>query len=762
MSSIAEVRAADEANGRTTPVDLDVAGMTCASCVARVEKALARVPGVVSASANFATGRARVLTERPVAPEALAAAVEDAGYDARPAAPAAHGHDTHEHGGEAELKRAALVALALAAPLVVFVMGQHALPALHHAVMDMLGMAGARLVEMALASAVLFGPGRRFFVLGWRSMRHGAPDMNALVALGAGAAYAYSAVATLAPRLLPAGAAETYFEAAAAITALVLVGRWLEARAKGRASAAIRALLELRPETARVRRAGGVAEVPIAEIAPGDVVELRPGERVAVDGEVVEGESHVDESMLTGEPIPVRRGPGDRVVGGTLNGMGALAFRVTAVGADTALARIVALVEAAQGAKLPIQAMVDRVTAWFVPAVMAIAALTFALWMAFAPAPALGSALVAAVGVLIIACPCAMGLATPISIMVGTGRGAELGILFRDGRALQSLAGVRAVAFDKTGTLTLGKPALTDVALVPGVERADALRLAAAVEARSEHPLARAILAAAEAEGLTVPPVEGFEAVAGHGAQGRVEGRAVAVGSARFMARLGADPATLAAEAGRLAAEGRTVVHLALDGRLAALLAVADPVKPTSAAAVRRLAADGIAVAMVTGDERRTAVAVARALGVERVTAEALPEDKLAAIAALRAEAGPVAFVGDGVNDAPALAAADVGVAVGAGADVALEAADLVLGSGDPQAVATAIELSRATLSNIKQNLFWAFAYNVALIPVAAGALHPAFGLTLSPVLASAAMAMSSLFVVANALRLRRFGAPTA
>ncbi|PIK72336.1 heavy metal translocating P-type ATPase, partial [Methylobacterium frigidaeris] len=582
-----------------------------------------------------------------------------------------------------------------------------------------------------------------------------------LVALGTSAAYGYSLVATFLPGLLPAGTGNVYYEAAAVIVFLVLLGRYLEARAKGRTGAAIERLMSLAPTTARVVRDGGEAEVEVAALRVGDVVRVRPGERVAVDGEVVAGSSHVDEAMITGEPVPVAKNTGDMVVGGTVNATGGFDFRVTRVGGDTVLARIVRMVEEAQGSKLPIQAAVDRVTGWFVPAVMATAAATFVAWVAFGPAPALGLALVNAVAVLIIACPCAMGLATPTSIMVGTGRAAELGVLFRHGDALQALRDVGTVAFDKTGTLTEGRPELTDLAPAAGADGNEVLALVAAVEARSEHPVGTAVVEAAKRRGLAVGPVQEFEAVPGFGVSGRVAGRKVEVGADRFMARLGYDVSGFAPEAVRLGGEGKSPLYAAVDGRPVAILAVADPVRENSPAAVRALRALGLRVAMVTGDNRRTAEAIARKVGIDEVVAEVLPDGKVAAVKGLRSAAGgKVAFVGDGINDAPALAEADVGLAVGTGTDVAVESAGVVLMSGDLRGVVNAVAVSRAVMRNIRQNLFWAFAYNVALVPVAAGVLYPLNGMMLSPVLAASAMALSSVFVVTNALRLRRFSPP--
>ncbi|WP_439579625.1 copper-translocating P-type ATPase, partial [Elioraea sp.] len=656
----------------------------------------------------------------------------------------------------AGLRRAVLVAGLLTLPVFLVEMGAHLVPAIHHLVIHTIGTQSSWLAQFALTTLVLFGPGRRFYRAGIPALLRGAPDMNALVAVGTGAAYAYSVVATFAASLLPPGTVHVYYEAAAVIVTLILLGRFLEARAKGHTSQAIRHLVGLQPRTARVRRGGATIDVPVLELRAGDVVEVRPGERIAVDGTVIEGSSFVDESMITGEPVPVEKTDGAAVVGGTVNQTGAFAFRATRVGSDTVLAQIVRMVQQAQGAKLPIQALVDRVTLWFVPAVMVLAAATFLAWLLVGPQPALTFALVNAVAVLIIACPCAMGLATPTSIMVGIGRAAEMGILFRHGEALQRLKDAQVVAFDKTGTLTRGRPGLTDLIAVPEVDRRAVLAAVAAVEARSEHPIARAIVAAAAAEAIDIPSATGFEAIPGFGAQASVAGARVAVGADRLMARLGIDHAALAADAARLAGEGKTPLYAAIDGRLAAVIAVADTLKQGSADAIATLHRLGLKVAMITGDNARTAEAIARAAGIDEVIAEVLPDGKVEALARLRARYGRAAFVGDGINDAPALAAADVGVAIGTGTDIAIETADVVLMSGDLGGVPRAIALSRATLRNIRQNLFWAFAYNTALIPVAAGVLYPAYGVLLSPMLAAAAMALSSVFVVTNALRLRR------
>ncbi len=747
---------------------LSIEGMTCASCVGRVEKALQAVPGVTKAQVNLATERATV--EGRVDPAVLIQAVEKVGYEAHLA-----GGDTQQDttvsarkDAEAEtLKKAVYVAAILTLPVFLLEMGAHLIPGMHHLIMNTIGMEANWYVQFVLTTLVLFGPGQRFYRRGVPALLHFAPDMDSMVSVGTLAAYAYSVVATFMPGLLPAGTVHVYYEAAAVIVTLILIGRYLEARARGRTSQAITRLVGLQARTARVRRDGATVEVAIQDVAPGDVVEVRPGERVPVDGEVVDGESYVDESMITGEPIPVGKKAGSAVVGGTVNQKGAFSFRATAVGGATVLSQIIRMVEEAQGSKLPIQTMVDKVTMWFVPAVMGIAALTFVIWLIFGPSPAITFALVNAVAVLIIACPCAMGLATPTSIMVGTGRGAEMGVLFRKGEALQLLKDARVVAVDKTGTLTEGRPALTDLDIATGFERAQVLAAVAAVEAKSEHPIARAIVEAAQAENLVLPVVSGFESVTGFGVQAKVAGPdgqsiRVDIGADRFMQKLGLDVATFAASAERLGADGKTPLYAALDGRLAAIIAVADPIKETTPAAISALHDLGLKVAMITGDNRRTAEAIARRLGIDEVVAEVLPEGKVEAVRKLKAQYGSLAYVGDGINDAPALAEADVGLAIGTGTDIAIETADVVLMSGSLKGVPNAIALSKATIGNVRQNLFWAFAYNTALIPVAAGVLYPVWGVLLSPVLGAAAMALSSVFVLGNALRLRHWRAPMA
>jgi Au+-exporting ATPase len=750
-----------------TAASLEVAieGMTCASCVGRVEKALKAVPGVTNAVVNLATEKATIQGSADAA--ALVAAIEGAGYDARVIATAAgtsQGEtDDRTEKKEAErreLTRDFTIAAVLTVPVFILEMGSHVIPGMHDLIASTIGMQTNWYIQFVLTTIVLFVPGIRFYDKGLPALWRLAPDMNSLVAVGTLAAYGYSLVATFAPCFLPAGTVNVYFEAAAVIVTLILLGRLLEARAKGRTSEAIKRLVGLQAKMARVRRDGKTIELPIDAVLSGDIVEVRPGDRIPVDGEVIEGQSYVDESMITGEPIPVSKTNGSEVVAGTVNQKGAFAIRATAVGGNTVLSQIIRMVEEAQGSKLPIQALVDKVTMYFVPAVFAVAILTFAAWMWFGPSPALTFALVNAVAVLIIACPCAMGLATPTSIMVGTGRGAELGVLFRKGEALQLLKDARVVAVDKTGTLTEGKPALTDLELAIGFNRANVLGLVAAVEAKSEHPIARAIVDAAAWEDIPLPAVSDFESVTGFGVKAMVGGSQVEIGADRYMADLGHDVAAFAKIAERLGNEGKSPLYAAIDGKLAAIIAVADPIKETTPAAIKALHDLGLKVAMITGDNARTAKAIAARLGIDEVVAEVLPDGKVDAVRRLKAQHGKVAFVGDGINDAPALAEADVGLAIGTGTDIAIEAADVVLMSGSLQGVPNAIALSKATIGNIRQNLFWAFAYNTALIPVAAGLLYPAYGILLSPVFAAGAMALSSVFVLGNALRLKTFRAP--
>ncbi|RJL05398.1 copper-translocating P-type ATPase [Paracoccus aestuarii] len=726
---------------------LALSGLSCAACAGRVRRALTDHPLVAEAEVNLASHQARITHAPGLAPTDLARICDDLGYPARVAGGDAPAADPDRDEART-LRRAAITAALLTLPVFAIEMGGHAVPALHHWLHGLMPMRAIWAVQMVLTLAVLAGPGRRFFRTGLAALRRGAPEMNSLVALGAGAAFVFSAVVTIAPGLVPPASRHVWFEAAAVIVTLILTGRWLEARARGQAGAAIRALVALAPDHATRLRDGRPERVAVADLRPGDDLLLQPGDRVALDGIVTEGQGHLDESMLTGEPLPVAKSPGDRVTGGTVNGMTALSYRVTAVGRDTVLARIVAMVDRAQAARLPVQDLVDRITRVFVPVVIGLAAVTFLAWLAFGPG--LAHAVVAAVSVLIIACPCAMGLAVPVSIMVGSGRGAQLGLLFRRGEALQRLARARVVAFDKTGTLTVGRPRVTAVHLA-GTTREAALRLAAAAEARSEHPLAAAILA--EAEGLPLPEAQDVTARPGRGLTARVEGRSVTIGNLEALADAGIAPdPDLIARARADADQGATAVHLAVDGRHCASLSLADPERPEAAGAVARLRAMGLGVAMLSGDQPATARAVGDRLGIADIQAGLTPADKLDRLRAL----GPDSvFVGDGINDAPALAAAGTGIAIGTGTDVAIESADAVLISGDPAGVARAVALSRAVMRTIRQNLFWAFAYNIALIPVAMGALVPFGGPQLSPMLGAGAMALSSVFVVGNALRLR-------
>ncbi|WP_224965061.1 heavy metal translocating P-type ATPase [Acinetobacter guillouiae] len=739
--------------------ELSIDGMTCASCVSRVEKALKAVPGVKEANVNLATERATITGTANVA--TLIAAIDKAGYDAKEiqtAIPDQTEHLEKKDQERAELKRDLILATIFALPVFILEMGSHLIPGMHHLIAQTIGIQNSWYLQFILTTLVLVIPGRRFYIHGLPALLRLAPDMNSLVAVGTLAAYLFSIVATFIPRILPAGTVNVYYEAAAVIVALILLGRFLEAKAKGRTSEAIQRLVSLQAKVAHVSRDNQIVDIPIDQVVVGDFIIVKPGERVPVDGKVVEGKSFVDESMITGEPIPVEKKIDSEVVGGTINQNGTLSFKAVAVGGETMLAQIIRLVEQAQGSKMPIQAVVDKITLWFVPAVMAAAVLTFLIWLIFGPSPALTFALVNAVAVLIIACPCAMGLATPTSIMVGTGRGAELGVLFRKGEALQLLKDAKVVAVDKTGTLTEGHPVLTDFEVTEFFQRDHVLSMVAAVESRSEHPIAKAIVDAAIKENLTLPKVNQFDSVTGMGVYANIdENGDIHIGADRYMLQLNIDISPFTSTAQRLGDEGKSPLYVAINGKLAGIIAVADPIKSTTPSAIKALHQLGLKVAMVTGDNARTAQAIARQLGIDEVIAEVLPEGKVTAVQSLKAKYGNIAFVGDGINDAPALAEADVGLAIGTGTDVAIESADVVLMSGNLQGVANAIALSKATIGNIHQNLFWAFAYNTMLIPVAAGLLYPAYGILLSPIFAAGAMALSSVFVLANALRLRRF-----
>jgi len=738
-------------------VQIGVVGMTCANCVGRVERALAKQDGVISASVNLATERASVqYAPETVGPARLRAVIAEAGYEPVELEGPAGAQDAAREAEQLGLRRDLLLGAALSAPLLLLAMLPMVVPALMAFMHGIMEMRSWGFVQLALAAPVQLWVGRRFHRQGLAELRHLGPGMNTLVMMGSWAAFGYSLLALLAPAIFPAGTAHLYFEASAVIITLVLFGKWLEARARGRTSEAITKLVRLQPKTARVLRDGEVQELPIEAVVPGDSIQVRPGERVPVDGLVLEGQSHVDESMITGESAPVSKSPGSEVVGGTMNGMGSFVFSATRVGEDTVLARIISMVERAQATKPPIQHLADRIAGVLVPIVLGAAALTFVLWLVLGPSPALSYAFVAAVSVLVIACPCAMGLATPTAIMVGTGRAAEMGTLFREGSALEALARVDTVVLDKTGTLTEGKPRLTDLVVFEGSEN-EVLGLIASAEDPSEHPIARALVEGARERGLDVARPESFEAVAGHGVSARIGGKRVQVGADRYMEQLGVDLGPAGDRAQQLAAEARTTVYAAVDGRLVALVGVADPLAKGSREAVAELRGMGLELAMVTGDNRATAEAVAREAGVARVLAQVMPDRKADEVKRLQGAGHRVAFVGDGINDAPALAQADVGVAIGTGTDIAIEAGDVILMRGDLRGLVAAIALARRTLRTIRTNFFWAYAYNVALIPVAAGVLYPVVGILLNPMLAAAAMSVSSVFVVTNSLRLRRF-----
>ena len=750
----------------SSSLDLSIAGMTCASCVLRVEKALATVPGVSNATVNLATERAHLEINADTGntstlSELAIAAVKKAGYEATKVETNVAPTDTLTESRQQEaqhLKRALILSTILTLPVFILEMGSHLFPAMHEFVHMHIGMQRSWILQSILTTFVLIGPGRDFFTKGLSALVKLSPEMNSLVAMGAGSAWVYSMLATYWPQALPEGTRFVYFEAAAVIVTLILLGRMLEAMAKGQTGMAIKHLIGLQPRQARVLRDSNPVDVPIESVVPGDLVLVRPGERIPVDGIITEGTSYVDESMITGEPIPVTKHLRDQVTGGTINTTSSFTFQATHTGADTVLARIIRMVENAQGTKLPIQAMVDRVTAWFVPAIMACSFFTFVIWLLFGPSPSLSFALVNAVAVMIIACPCAMGLATPTSIMVGTGRAAQLGVLFRQGDALQRLRDVEVIAFDKTGTLTMGKPVMTDLLVTESSHDRDALlAIAAAMQMHSEHPIAHAIVNAAQSSKLLLPAARDFSAINGAGVRAMVQGKRVLSGSENLMKENGIEVSHTAQQIIQWGQEGKTPIYLAMDGKLVALIAVADPIKPSAKAALAALKKLNVQTLMITGDNIYTAQAVAKELGIDQLHAHTLPEGKVALLQQLKQAGRVIAFVGDGINDAPALATADVGIAIGTGTDVAIESASVVLMSDDLQGVVNAIGLSHATMTNIKQNLFWAFAYNVALVPLAAGVLYPVSGTLLSPMFAAGAMACSSVFVIANALRLKRF-----
>jgi Cu+-exporting ATPase len=774
-----------DARAVTIPVD----GMTCAACQANVQRALRREPGVVDASVNLMMKSAAITYDPAItAPVRLVDAIRRTGYEAElpvEGRTAFEEEEARDEGQEREFHDLrvkaivsgviGLIVMILSMPL----MGAHgdhggiAADPFMRWVMDALTPSlrsiapGLYSIDpqvlsyglLVLTAGVMTWAGRRFYTRAWAGFRRRSADMNTLVAIGTGAAFLYSVLATVAPELfIQRGVApDVYYEAVVIIIALILVGNTLEARAKRQTATALRALMALRPETAVVIRGEAEVEVAAADVRRGDTVVVRPGERVPVDGEIVSGASAIDESMLTGESIPVEKGVGDSVIGGTMNATGAFRYRATAVGGDSVLARIVAMVREAQSSRAPIQRLADQISAVFVPTVIVLAAVTFVGWLVLADTAPAMRGFAAAIAVLIIACPCAMGLAVPTAVMVATGRGAQLGILIKGGEALQRAGDISAVVLDKTGTVTEGKPVVTDIVAARAIDypEHELLAIAASLETASEHPLGEAMVRRASELGLSLRPAHGFLSITGRGAVGTVEGIRVAVGNEALMLEQGVSTAPLASESERLATDGKTPMYVAIDGALAGIIAVADRTRATSRDAIARMHRMGLQVVMLTGDTERTARAIAREAGIDRVVAAVQPEGKVAEIARLQAEGRVVAMVGDGINDAPALARADVGIAVGGGTDVAIDASDIALLRGDLAGVATAIQLSRRTMRTMRQNLFWAFVYNVVGIPIAAGVLFPATGLLLSPILASAAMAFSSVSVVANSLRLR-------
>ncbi len=774
----ADLQGAIESAGysvRHEEATLDIEGMFCASCVKRVERKLERVPGVISAPVNLATEQTTVrFNPAKTTVQQLLEAVESAGYSATlhdTGADASIDANDRRHLAEMrDYKVKSFAAIAASIVIMALMFWPSWLPDIPW-LMETNGHGGhdemtrqLMFVLLAIATPIQFWAGRTFYTQAWAAARHFQANMATLVVLGTSAAYGYSALVTIWPQFVTdAGLQpETYFDSATIIIGLILLGRWLEARAKFQTTGAIKALMGLAPRTARVIRDQQEIDVPIDDVVRGDIVRVRPGEKIPVDGVILEGRSTIDESMLTGESFPIEKSAGDEVIGGTINTSGGFTFEATKVGADTALAQIIRMVQDAQGSKAPIQRLADQIALYFVPAVIVVAALTFMFWLVVGPEPQFNFALTVMISVLIIACPCAMGLATPTAIMVGTGKGAESGVLIRGGEALEAAHKISAIVLDKTGTITLGKPVVTDVVPHGSLNRDTLLAIAASVETGSEHPLGQAILNSARDAGLEVSPVTGFEALTGHGVQGQVGDQSISIGNLKMMREIGVDVGEAETHALDLASTGKTPVYVAMDGEFGGVIAIADPVKPTSAEAIAEMKALGLDVWMITGDNPATSMAVASQVGIgqDRVMAEVLPGDKDAAVQDLQHRGSVVAMVGDGINDAPALARADLGVAIGTGTDVALESSDITLMGGDLRGVVTAIALSRKTVQTIKQNLVWAFGYNIALIPVAAGALYWTTGDILSPALAAAAMALSSVSVVTNSLRLRRFIPP--
>ncbi|UNU24646.1 heavy metal translocating P-type ATPase [Microcoleus vaginatus] len=742
---------------------LKLRGMSCASCASSIEQAIQSVPGVIECHVNFGMEQATIQYDsKQTNLETIQSAVDDAGYQALPLQEMAAVEDDSEQADrksesqtlQRKLWTAGIVSILLVVGAIPAMTGLHLpfIPAWLHNYW----------LQLALTSPVQFWCGKSFYVGAWKSLKRRVATMDTLIALGTSAAYFYSVFVTFFPGLFTAQGLNSgvYYEVAATVVALILLGKTLENRAKGETSEAIRKLMGLQAKTARIIRNGEELEVPIAKVEIGDIVQVRPGEQIPVDGEVIEGGSTVDEAMVTGESLPVKKQLGDEVIGATINKTGSFKFRATRVGKDTFLAQIVKMVQEAQGSKAPIQKLADQVTGWFVPTVIAIALATFIIW--FNATGNFTLATVTMVGVLIIACPCALGLATPTAVMVGTGKGAENGILIKGAESLELAHKIKIIVLDKTGTLTEGKPTVTDFVTIKGTANSNELKLlqlAASVERNSEHPLGEAVVRYAQSQEVKLTEVKNFEAIAGSGVRGVVVGKSIALGTLRWMQELGCDTEYLELRGRALEAASKTVVWMAVEGKIEAIMGIADALKPSSAQAVKALQKLGLEVAMLTGDNRATAESIAQSVGITRVFAEVRPHQKAAQIKALQGEGKIVAMVGDGINDAPALALADVGIAIGTGTDVAIAASDITLISGDLQGIVTAIKLSRATMRNIRENLFFAFIYNIAGIPIAAGILYPIFGWLLNPIIAGAAMAFSSVSVVSNALRLRNFQA---
>ena len=741
---------------RIAKANLSITGMHCTSCISAIEKVLKEQPGILSAIVNPAAGTAVIEHfEGATTPAALAKIVTHIGYPTQSSDSIMEKSFMDDNADISNTRYKAIIACILAFPVFLIEMSGHAMHGVHETIYMSVGQNIYWLLQFLFATTALAWPGRDFLFRGIPALFRMNPDMNSLVALGTLAAWGYSTVSLFAPSFLPENAAEVYFESTLVIIALILVGRWLEARAKGRAGEAIRRLIGLKPMTATVRRNDRDIEISVEKIMVGDIILVRPGERFPVDAKVVEGQSHVDESMITGEAAPVGKKAGMSVIAGSVNGEGSLYAKATKVGGDTMLARIIALVEEAQSAKLPVQALADRVIRIFVPVVLATGCIAFFTWLAIGPEPVLANAIVTFVSVMIIACPCAMGLATPTSILVGTGRSAEMGVLFRKGEGLQKLAEARLVAFDKTGTLTVGKPAITGIYVSSSFSSSEVLRLAAAAETHSDHPIARTIEAAVRGRGIVPPKPANVKAVPGMGLSASVDGHDILIGSLNIMKCHDVELTTVYEEFSTLEMRGETPVAVAVDGEIAALIGVSDPLGENSAPTVAALRKMGIGTAIISGDTMASTAIIAEKLDIPHYRAGLLPGEKREALKELQSDFGTAAFAGDGINDAPALAQADIGISLGTGTDVAIESGDVVLTTGNIGGVVNAIHMSRHTMRNIRQNLFWAFIYNIALIPVAAGVLYPAFGILLSPMLAATAMALSSIFVVANALRLR-------